>query len=88
MEVRSCSRTSILQGSIFIFNVGTMKSVKIIFIALEVAMLVGVIMLVFIPDWPKRFEEDTAWMYQTLIVLFAINAVVFQKEQGSINWED
>lgn len=65
-----------------------MKSVKIIFIALEVAMLIGVVMLVFIPDWVARFNDDTAWMYQTLIVLFALCAVTCQKEQSEINWEE
>lgn len=65
-----------------------MKSVKIIFIALELAMIIGVIMCTFATDWQKAVEEGAAWMYQSLIVLCALNAVVFQREQQNINLDD
>lgn len=65
-----------------------MKSVKIIFIALEVAMIIGVVMCTFVTDWQKAVEEGTEWMYQLLIVLCALNALVFQREQQNINLDE
>lgn len=65
-----------------------MRSVKIIFIALEVSMIIGVVMCTFATDWKKAVEEGAAWMYQLLIVLFALNAVVFQREQQNIDLDE
>ena len=65
-----------------------MKKVKIIFIALELAMIAGVIMCTFATDWQKAVEQGAAWMYKLLIVLCALNAVVFQREQQAIEWDE
>lgn len=62
-----------------------MKSVKIILIAMEVAMLAGVAMIAFC-DWAKEVKFEEVWMLKTLLVLFAVAAVVFQSEQQKINW--
>ena len=65
-----------------------MKDVKIIFIVLELAMIMGVVMCTFATDWQQAVEQGAAWMYQLLIVLCALNAVVFQREQQAIEWDD
>lgn len=53
-----------------------MKSVRYIFIAMEVLSLIGVALLSFV----SSFSEDD-WMRSVLITLFALLAVVMQKEQ-------
>lgn len=65
-----------------------MKGIKIIFIAMEVSMLLGVVMLSFMTDWKEHMETESSWMFHTLIVLMALLAVVFQKEQQSIEWDE
>jgi len=65
-----------------------MKHAKIIFIAMEVAMILGVIMLTFATDWQEATEHGAAWMYKLLTVLCALNAVVFQREQQAIEWNN
>ena len=64
-----------------------MNGVKLIFIALELVMLTGVMMFTFLTDWAKETEAGTAWMFQTMIVLMTLCAVVFQKEQQTIEWD-
>lgn len=64
-----------------------MVTVKIIFIFLEAVMLLGVIMTTFLTDWLHAFECGYAYLYQILIVLMSLCAVIFQKEQQSIEWE-
>ena len=63
-----------------------MNGVKLIFITLELVMITGVMMFAFLTDWPKETEAGTAWMFQTMIVLMTLCAVVFQKEQQNIEW--
>lgn len=63
-----------------------MKQVKIIFIAMEVAMIFGVIMFTFATDWQQATEQGAAWMYKLAIVLCSLNAVAFQREQQAIEW--
>ena len=53
-----------------------MKNVRLIFIAMEVLSLIGVALLSYVPS----FSEDD-WMRSVLITLFALLAVVMQKEQ-------
>lgn len=53
-----------------------MKSVRIIFIAMEVLSLIGVALLSYV----SSFSEDD-WMRSTMITLFALLAVVMQREQ-------
>ena len=53
-----------------------MRSVRIIFIAMEVLSLIGVALLSYV----SSFSEDD-WMRSTMITLFALLAVVMQKEQ-------
>lgn len=65
-----------------------MVAVKIIFIVLEAVMLLGVIVVTFLTDWVKAFEYGYAYLYQILIVLMSLCAVIFQKEQQEINWEE
>lgn len=59
-----------------------MKSVKVIFIIMEAFCLLGVIALAF------SNPEVENGMKALLISLFALNAVVFQKEQQSIDWNE
>lgn len=63
-----------------------MKSVKVIFISAEIAALLGLIMLVFLTNWQSGVEELI--LVKIMIVLLAIFAVVCQKEQGEIEWEE
>ena len=65
-----------------------MKSVKVIFIAMEVAMLAGVILFTFLTDWVAVEEKGAAWMFKLMIVLLSANAVVFQCEQQKIEWNE
>ena len=53
-----------------------MKNVRLIFIAMEVLSLIGVALLSYV----SSFSEDD-WMRSVLITLFALLAVVMQKEQ-------
>lgn len=53
-----------------------MKNVRLIFIAMEVLSLIGVALLSYV----SSFSEDD-WMRSTMITLFALLAVVMQKEQ-------
>ena len=53
-----------------------MKSVRYIFVAMEVLSLIGVALLSYVPS----FSEDD-WMRSAMITLFALLAVVMQKEQ-------
>lgn len=61
-----------------------MKEIKVILIALEIAMIVGMSMILFLTDWTTR--EDLI-LLKILIVILAMFAVLFQKEQGEIKWE-
>jgi len=61
-----------------------MKDVKIMFIAVEVAALIGVFMLAF----SNNLDEEGEFFKSVYIVLCAILAVVMQKEQQAIDWED
>ena len=63
-----------------------MNGVKLIFITLELVMITGVMMFAFLTDWVKETEAGTAWMFQTMIVLMTLCAVVFQREQQNIEW--
>lgn len=65
-----------------------MKSVKVIFIAMEVAMLLGVVLFVFLTDWVEVEKQGAAWMFKLMIVLLSANAVVFQHEQQKIEWNE
>lgn len=63
-----------------------MDYIKVIFIGLEWTMILGVAMFAFLTNWSSEIAHGSAWMFQTLIVLMAICAVIFQKEQQSIKW--
>ena len=65
-----------------------MNGVKCIFIAMETVMLLGVILFTFLTDWAKETEAGAAWMFQLMIVNMAILAVIFQKEQQAIEWNE
>lgn len=63
-----------------------MKEIKIILITLELASLLGVAISVFLTDWTSRAEDLI--IAKVIIILLAILAVVYQREQGKIRWED
>lgn len=65
-----------------------MKSVKVIFIAMEMAMIVGVVLFTFLTDWVEVEKQGAGWMFKLMIVLLAANAVVFQHEQQKIEWNE
>lgn len=65
-----------------------MKSVKVILMAMEILMLLGVILLSLLTDWEKYAGTDAEMDMHALIVLMAVSAVVFQKEQQSIEWDE
>ena len=64
-----------------------MKSVKIIFIAMEVAFLTGILLVLFATDWTEAIEQDKDWMFKVLVILMSYAAVVCQTEQLNIPWE-
>lgn len=61
-----------------------MKLIKVIFITLEIVSLLGVAILVFLTD----LQGEDSTLAKIMIVGFAILAVVYQREQGKIDWED
>lgn len=69
-------------------TITTMKEIKIIFIAVEVAMIIGLVSFVFLPDWVEAEQTGAAILYKIMIVLLALNAICFQHEQEQIEWDD
>lgn len=65
-----------------------MKSVKVIFIAMEVAMLLGVALFAFLTDWAEVEKQGTSLTFKIMIVLLSIGAVTFQREQQKIEWDE
>lgn len=65
-----------------------MKLVKIIFISLEASMIIGIITALFITDWEDAIQHNMDWAYKFMIILMAIAAVVYQKEQQAIEWDE
>ena len=65
-----------------------MKTVKILFIAMEIAMIIGVIMFSFCTNWIMEIECGVDWMFRLMIVLLTLCAVVFQREQQAIEWDE
>ena len=61
-----------------------MKEVKIIFIAVEVAALIGVCMLAF----TSSLSEEGEFFRSVYTVLCAFLAVAMQKEQQNITWNE
>ena len=59
-----------------------MKGIKIIFIAVELAALIGVAMLAF----SGTLSEEGEFFKSIYTVLCALLAVCMQKEQQSIDW--
>lgn len=73
-----------ISGTIVIYVVKSRimnKQVKIIFIAMELAAIAGVILF-------AAFADLSDWMMRTMQVLCALYAVVMQREQQDIEWED
>ena len=60
-----------------------MKSVKIILIAVEIFALCAVVFISF-----SETTEIDHWMKAVFISEFAILAVVMQREQQSIEWDE
>lgn len=61
-----------------------MKSIKIIFIALEIAALVSTICLAFI-----EVESDEAELFKSwFLAVLPCFAVAMQQEQQSIDWDE
>lgn len=60
-----------------------MKSVRIIFIALEVACVLSVIFLAF-----SKVNEDMEFFKSLYIVGLSLLAIMFQREQQDIYWMD
>ena len=58
-----------------------MKQVKVIFIACELCAIIGVIMFAV-------FADLSDWMMRTMQVLMCLYAVVMQREQQSIKWNE
>lgn len=54
---------------------------------MEIAMLMGVFMIAFLTDW-QAIADESVWMHELLLVLCSVNAVIFQREQQNIDWED
>lgn len=65
-----------------------MKGVKVIFIAMEMAMIAGVVLFTFLTDWVSVEKQGAGWMFKLMIVLLSANAVVFQHEQQKIQWNE
>lgn len=56
-----------------------MNAIKIIFICMETAMIVGFLSIIF-------FADTSVLEFKLLASLMALNAIVFQKEQQGIEW--
>jgi hypothetical protein len=65
-----------------------MKQVKIIFIALELCAIIGVVMLTFSTDWEFAIRTGNDFHVRLLIVLCAAAAIVCQREQQYIEWDE
>jgi hypothetical protein len=61
-----------------------MKLVKITFIAVEIACLIGVIVLSFV----EMTTDDGQFFKAAYTSLFALLAVIMQREQQNIEWND
>lgn len=60
-----------------------MKAIKIIFISVEIACIIAVIILSF-----TSVDEDTEIIKAIYTSLFCMLSVVMQKEQQSIDWDE
>ena len=61
-----------------------MKEIKVIFCAVEIAALIGVCMLAF----TSNLSEEGEFFRSIYIVLCSLLAVVMQREQQNIDWEE
>ena len=61
-----------------------MKEIKVIFIAVEIAALIGIAMLAF----SSNLSEEGEFFRSIYIVLCSLLAVTMQKEQQAIDWKD
>ena len=60
-----------------------MKAIKIIFISVEIACIIAVIILSF-----TSVDEDTEIIKAIYTSLFCLLSVVMQREQQSIDWDE
>ena len=60
-----------------------MKEVKLLFIALEVACIFGVIILAF-----TEVSEDGEFFKSMYISLLTLLSLVFERDQAQIEWEE
>lgn len=60
-----------------------MKAVKILFISVEIACIIAVIILSF-----TSVDEDTEIIKAIYTSLFCLLSVVMQREQQSIDWDE
>lgn len=60
-----------------------MKAIKIIFISVEIACIIAVIILSF-----TNVDEDTEIIKAIYTSLFCLLSVVMQREQQSIDWDE
>lgn len=65
-----------------------MKQVKIIFIALELCAIIGVGLLTFNTDWEFAIRTGNDFPVRLLIVLCSVAAIVCQREQQAIEWDE
>ena len=56
--------------------------IKLMFIAMEISALFGVILL----TWKGDLTSEDAWVTKIFITLLALFAVTMQKEQQNIDW--
>lgn len=63
-----------------------MTGVKAIFIAMEIAMIVGLTLVLFKVDWVAAESDGSAILFKVLGLLLALNAVVMHNEQQKIEW--
>lgn len=60
-----------------------MKAIKIIFISVEIACIIAVIILSF-----TSVDEDTEIIKAIYTSLFCLLSVIMQREQQSIDWDE
>lgn len=60
-----------------------MKAIKILFISVEIACIIAVIILSF-----TSVDEDTEIIKAIYTSLFCLLSVVMQREQQSIDWDE
>jgi NADH:ubiquinone oxidoreductase subunit 3 (subunit A) len=65
-------------------NLRDMKSVKLMFMAMEAGLIIGLALFM----WSLQEKGTIEFVEALLTFMMALGAVTFQREQQSIEWDD